>query len=166
VTRLAATLLTVAAAGLAACGGGGESGASGLSRADAQDAGVKFARCMRRHGIDVPDPRAGAGGVRSLALTRDQHPQPGFAKARDACRRYLDGIASKVSDDQRQQIMDARLDLARCMRSKGFDVPDPRPGAALGTGGGPLGDLDLDDPRVAKALSACSKGLRTLGTAR
>jgi hypothetical protein len=155
--------LVAALLGLAACG---SDQPSGLSRADVQDAGVKFPRCMRRHGIDVPDPTVGGGGARSIVLSRAEQQQPGFAKARDACRRYLGGIASKVSDDQRQAVMDARLGFARCMRSRGFDVPDPQPGASLGTGGGVLGDLDLDDPRVAKAMGACSKGLRTLGTAR
>jgi hypothetical protein len=55
---------------LAACGGGSNDttstaaagGDSAARQAKLQEAALKFTRCMRRHGIDMPDPKAGQGG--------------------------------------------------------------------------------------------------------
>ena len=32
------------------------------SERDAEEAGLKFAQCMREHGVDMPDPGVGRGG--------------------------------------------------------------------------------------------------------
>jgi hypothetical protein len=70
-----------------------------------------------------------------------------------------DGISvSQIDEDQRRDFQEARLEFARCMREKGFDVPDPQSGPPSGGAGqgGALGDLDLNDPRVQEAMEACS----------
>jgi hypothetical protein len=56
-----------------------------------------------------------------------------------------------------------RLEFAKCMRGEGFDVPDPQPGQGPdGQGGGILGGLDPEDPRVAKAIDKCQEDMPTL----
>ena len=150
-------LCATATLGMGACGDGGDDEASagrdGISQADVQDAGVKYARCMREHGIDMPDPKAGLGGLRGLMTDRDLEGQPGFREAEGDCRKHLEGLAPQISDEQREEIFDARLEFAGCMRDQGFDVPDRQPGG--GGGGGPLGDFDLEDPRVQTAMDTC-----------
>ena len=114
---------------------------------------LKHAQCMREHGIDMPDPKAGLGGLRGLMTDRDLEGQPGFREVEGDCRKHLEGLAPQISDEQREEIFDARLEFAGCMRDQGFDVPDRQPGG--GGGGGPLGDFDLEDPRVQTAMDTC-----------
>jgi len=154
--RLAATLGAAALMlGLAACGGDDDAaGDDRLSTADVQRAGVRYAECMRERGFDVPDPKPGLAGARSLLIDDDQRTKPGYRQAAEECRRHLEGLSAQISDEQRAQIEEARLEFARCMRDEGFDVPDPRPGQGPDGQGG-LGDLDLDDPRVAAAMDKC-----------
>ena len=154
----AALLATLA---LVACGGE-ESGASdGISASDVEDAGLDYARCMREHGVDVPDPQAGADGLRAMFTDGDRRNDPGFREAESECRKHLRDLVSQIDEEQRREFGEARLEFARCMRSKGFDVPDPRSGGGPAEGGssgqgGALGELDLNDPRVQEAMEACS----------
>jgi hypothetical protein len=153
----AALLATLA---LVACGGE-ESGASdGISASDVEDAGLDYARCMREHGVDVPDPQAGADDLRAMFTDRDRRNDPGFREAESECRKHLRDLVTQIDEDQRREFESARLEFARCMRSKGFDVPDPRSGGSAEGGssgqGGALGELDLNDPRVQEAMEACS----------
>jgi hypothetical protein len=147
---------------LAACGGDDEGeGRGGISQADVEDAGVKFAECMREHGIDVRDPKPGAQGLRDMFADGDRD-DPAFREAERECGEHLEELVSEIDDDQRREFEDARLEFARCMREKGFDVPDPQSGGGAEHGGGALGDLDLEDPRVQDAMDACGKRISSL----
>jgi hypothetical protein len=155
-------LAAAALLALSACEGGDEAdageGGGGISEADVRDAGLKFARCMRDHGVDVPDPKPGLGGMRALVANSDLERDPDFREAERECGEHLQGLRSQLSDEQQQDLTDARLEFARCMRAEGFDVPDPQPGGGGGQGGGdggPLGGLDLEDPRVQAAMDEC-----------
>jgi len=55
-----------------------------------QDAMVKFAQCMRAHGVDVPDPQAGQG----LKLQAPNVSQEQAEAAQKACQQYLPGAGS------------------------------------------------------------------------
>jgi hypothetical protein len=157
-------ILTLAALTLAACGGGNDdegSGDSGISEAEVQDAALNYARCMREHGFDVPDPQPGAGGLRSLLVAVDRA-APGFREAERDCREHLQGLISQIDEQQRREFEDARLEFSRCMRGKGFDVPDPQRGGGA-EAGNLLGELDLNDLRVQEAMDACGERLPGLG---
>jgi hypothetical protein len=162
-----AALLAILALG--ACGGGEEedAGGGGISQADVEDAGLEFARCMREHGVDVPDPQPGAGGLRGMFIDGDRRSDPSFREAESECRKHLQDLVSQIDEDQRRELQQARLDFARCMREKGLDVPDPQTGGGPPEGGsgqgGALGDLDLDDPRVQEAMEACGEQDPRLG---
>jgi hypothetical protein len=152
---------------LVACGGGDDDagGDGGISMGDVEDAGLDYARCMRERGVDVPDPKPGVEGLRRTFMDEDRRNDPAFREAERECQKHLQDLVSQIDEDQRRELQDARLELARCMREKGFDVPDPRsgpPGGGSGEGGA-LGDLDLNDPRVQDAMEACAEqglGLR------
>jgi hypothetical protein len=162
---LAAIGVAALALGAAACGGSGEEATAGgerLSQADVQEAGVEYARCMREQGFDVPDPKPGGGGVRGLMTDNDLESQPGYRDAERECRKHLEGLVSQISDGQREQFRESRLEFARCMRDEGFDVPDPKPGGGPDGDGGMLGELDQNDPRVQEALDRCRAELPTL----
>src|SRR5262245_42232837 len=80
--------------GLAACGGGsGDSSGSGASDAaaseDRQDQAVKFAQCMRDHGVDMPDPETDdKGRVRLRVGTGEKINKDKVDAAMEACKKY------------------------------------------------------------------------------
>jgi hypothetical protein len=168
---------------VAACGGGGKSnGVASLSGADKptattsagprseqdmQKAALAFARCMRQHGIDMPDPKFDANGGVTQELKRGPGGKgpndPRFKAAQQACQKYLPngGQPTKRDPEQQQQM----LAFARCMRQHGINVPDPNPSGGNGgivVKGGP-GTLSPDDPKFKAAQQACQKLLPNAG---
>jgi hypothetical protein len=155
----AAAALSVASASFAltACGGSTPSTAASSSP---QDALLKFARCMRQHGINFPDPTG--PGPSSVHITNPQ----AFDAAQNACRKYLAGREKSISPAQRAQFQDQALKFARCMRAHGVNVPDPQTtgnGGAIkiqqrvgGPGsGGRTGGPDPSSPTFQAAQKAC-----------
>ena len=63
---------------------------SAADRAKAQAAALKFAACMRKHGIDFPDPTVQSNGAVTQQLQVDPN-DPSFQAAQDACKKYLPG---------------------------------------------------------------------------
>ena len=149
-------LLAVAGCSLAACGSDDGGTATGAERPEqsTRQAMADFAQCMREQGIDLPDPGAGdeAGPVE---ITGDPEE---LQEAEEACAEYREAIRPRdLGDEERQELKDAALAHARCMREQGIDFPDPQFG---GDGGamvqiGPGSGIDFDDPDFRKAQEAC-----------
>jgi len=167
------SLLTgaVCALALGACGGGDDGGASAGGRDDdkAFAGALKFAGCMREHGIDVPDPkRSSGGGILIQAGKAGGGPSkdasgpgagpdadPKFRAANDACKKYLvQGGGKAPSPSEQAAMRDKFLAYARCMRSKGINMPDPKfdgPGVRMTLGRG----VRPDSPVYQEADRAC-----------
>jgi hypothetical protein len=144
----------------------GSSGAAGSSPAptasvDPEDAMLAFARCMREHGVDMPDPAAGGGGgLRGTIKVGggDGIDPKDFQAANEACREHLSGVlggegpAGLSPEDQ-----DRLLEFAECMRDHGIDMPDPQfdGGGGAFSIGGPDADIDFDSPEFQAAQEAC-----------
>jgi hypothetical protein len=159
-TTLILTTLAVAAP-LAACGTSGDDGAG---KADPEQAALKFAKCMREHGVNMPDPQVSAdgGGTRvTFSQKAGDNPRT-LDSAQKACARYMRAAAPEISPEQQEKMRDAALKFARCMRAKGIDVPDPtfnKDGGTLirvGGGKGPGNDPSRN-PRFQEAQQECSK---------
>ena len=157
---------------LAACGGGGDSDVASLDRSgrngsansgsaqeDPQKAALEFAKCMRAHGVDFPDPDENGGFVITPDVGSDADT---FQKAEKACgsglRRAPGGATppQQLSEEDRAALQEAFLKFAKCMREHGVEIPDPDSGSP---GGGfalqlPKG-LKPDDPRFRQAQEAC-----------
>ena len=121
---LAAVLIPAALAGCGAEAGAGNGTAA--DRGDElQEAGLKFAHCMREHGIDMADPQPGQRGLR-LAAPKGVSPQK-MEAADQACRKYLEAVEPpELSEAQQKEFKDAALAHARCMRENGIaNFPDP-----------------------------------------
>jgi hypothetical protein len=146
----------------AAAGGGGAGGTGAQAR-------LKFAKCMRAHGVNVPDPSAnggppggggggGGGGFRQL--------RPNFAPALKACGGSLRGAGGfgNVSPAQRAQFQKQLVKFAECMRSHNIDIPDPST-----SGGGGFGifrqipQSERNSPAFQSATKACSSVLPRFG---
>jgi hypothetical protein len=159
----------------AACGGNGNandsalpdaagassaspSGSSGDDEADLdpEDAMLKFAQCMREHGVDMPDPTPG-GGVRMNGdgLSEDQ-----MQAAQAACQKWMDMAepedgGHELTEEEKQ----AFLDMAACMRERGYNFPDPTFDGGRVTQKIEKGEGNLpgpDDPAFKKDMEECS----------
>ena len=125
---LLAAVLIIPALALAACGeeAGAGDGTGSADRGDElREAGLKYAQCMREHGIDMADPQPGQRGLR-LAPPEGVSPQK-MRVADEACRKYLEAVKPpELSEEQKKEFQEAALANARCMREHGIaNFPDP-----------------------------------------
>jgi hypothetical protein len=163
-------LLLALALAVAACGGGGGKGdgvaslggansatstapANAGEDVDPAQAALAYGRCMRQHGIDIPDPQVDADGGLDMELPRAvNRDDPKYKAADQACGRYLPPRDADPPDlQQRQQA----LAFARCMRQHGINnMPDPQITADGPELRYPRG-VDPEDPRLKAAEQAC-----------
>ena len=163
---------------LSACGGEGEAGAGDdvaslednsrdddssarpKTAADRREGALKFAQCMREHGIDHPDPDE--NGMFRIEPNQGFDPQSDtFREAADACEKYLGEIGPppELSEEDRRKMEEQMLAFARCMRKQGIDMPDPEFRAEGGAFTFEIGDdgVDPSDPKFREAEQACRK---------
>jgi hypothetical protein len=176
-TRSPLLLAAVAAAlALVACGsnsgddgGGGAKGAGGPDKAF--EGALKFSKCMREHGIDMPDPqRVGKGGIKLTGGKGVNFDDPKMKAAQSACQKYMQiGGGETLDPAKRAKLQEAALSYARCMRGHGVDMPDPKlagnggltfqagPGGPKSNGSGPKGlGVNPDSPKFKSADRACN----------
>jgi hypothetical protein len=158
---LLALSLSAASLLIAACGGGGTATA-GDSRAELRDAALKYAQCMRKHGVDMPDPQFNGNGM-SMQIGgpgKARIPKATMDEAQQACRKIMESVKPpSMSKEDQAKARESALKMARCMREHGIDFPDPQ----FGQGGeirqkiGPRAGANPDDPRFQEAMKACAK---------
>jgi hypothetical protein len=155
--------LSAASLLLAACGGDGGTPTAGSSRQELRDAALKYAQCMRKHGVDMPDPQFNGGGM-SMQIGGPgtaRIPKATLDTAQRACRKIMEDVKPpSMSKEDQAKAREAGLKMARCMRAHGIDFPDPQ----FGKGGeirqkigGPGSDINPQDPRFQQAMTACQK---------
>jgi hypothetical protein len=150
--------LAAASLALAACGGGEPSASPGDDRARFQEAALDFAECMRKHGVDVPDPSPGQGGGLLMRGPRSGADQAAFRRAEEACRKHLENVRPpELSEEQQREFREQALKHARCMREHGIDMPDPTFGEDGRVEQRLEGGIDPNDPRFQEAQEECSK---------
>jgi hypothetical protein len=124
---LVAALLASSALAAAACGNddAGDAGTNS-DRQAARDAELRFAQCMREHGVDMPDPRTGGRQVFRVGPNEETTPEE-MEEAQRACRKYQQQIRPpELSEEEREEFREAALAHARCMRENGIEnFPDP-----------------------------------------
>ncbi len=154
---LVVAALALCVVGLPACGGGGGPGGGGGKGAAREEAGLAFAECMRRHGVEVEDPKPGQG----IALEAED---PGTKKALVACNDKLGGTGQELSSGEEGELREGALAFARCMRKEGIDMGDP---VFLGPGKFHFGieGLDTTSPAFEAAQAACQSKMPELDIA-
>ena len=148
---------------LAACGGTSKAGAKPDRAKDAQQAALEFARCMRDHGVDMPDPQVGDGGFVRIGPGpgggSGKPEQPIDQEAEKACRHFLDKAVQESGGAGRMEPKEQEraLKFARCMREHGVDMPDPDfSGGGVRIKVGSDG-VDPDSPTFRAAHEACKQ---------
>jgi len=130
---------------------------------DPQEAMMQFAKCMREHGIDMPDPKM-AGGSSASGSSGGSGPmivnsgggdspvdKDKMDAADKACRHFMDGVAQnapKIDPAEEAKMKDQALAFSKCMREHGIDMPDPQ---FSNDGGGlsvSIGSKDGSGPKV------------------
>jgi hypothetical protein len=165
---------------LAACGGspdgdrvaslsgggatGTTNGAAKTAAKDPQQAALDFAKCMREHGIDMPDPQVDEQGrvrVRVGGPGGGARPDPKkLDEAQKACGHLMGGGDGPGQIDPEER--DAMVAFARCMREHGIDMPDPTgDGLVIRRDGD--GGPDPSSEQFQEAEKACDHHLATLG---
>jgi hypothetical protein len=153
---------------VASLSGGGATGTTnGTAKTakDPQQAALDFAKCMREHGIDMPDPQVDEQGrvrVRVGGPGGGARPDPKkLDEAQKACGGLLGGGGDgpgQIDPEER----DAMVAFARCMREHGIDMPDPT-GDGLVMRRDDDGGPDPSSEQFQEAEKACDHHLATLG---
>jgi hypothetical protein len=157
IVALAAAILS-----LTACGSSGSNDSDAAS--DTEQAALDFAQCMRDNGVPTfPDPVAKPDG--SFGFDRPQGVQPSElddaleSSRSEAKTAGIDSLGRADDPETRDQL----LEFSRCMRANGVpEFPDPKAGAS-GSLRNIFGDVDVQSPRLQKAMESCDSILSELG---
>jgi len=174
---LAIPVLLLALAAMAACNkpsadGGvpsanGSGAPTGTPRgSEDPNAMVNFAKCMREHGQDIPDPDPDSGQVQ---LGPSGGPAQGpWEAAMQACQHFLPAGAGPDAVADPRELEQLRA-YAVCMRDHGIEISDPQPNGNM-TIGGRVGQLTKPqrnaDPAYQGADRACKDKLPKPGSTK
>jgi hypothetical protein len=122
ITRL--LVAAVAATSLVACGGEKPASSGSTGPSDVKKAMLGYAKCMRDHGVDMPDPVFEGNRVRQRGPEKVNEAK--MRTADKACASIRDSIKPpEMSDAKKAEFKQAALKNAQCMRDHGIDFPDP-----------------------------------------
>ena len=128
---------------------------------DPGEVALAWAKCMREHGIDVPDPEVDENGRVRVMIQRRRAAEgvqdDTFEKAREECGTpFGDAGPPPLSEEERAEMQETMLEFAACMREHGVDMPDPDfssgGGGSFGFGGA---NIDPQSSTFQKAQEAC-----------
>jgi hypothetical protein len=163
-SRLPQAVAAIAAATvIAACGSSSSTSSNSSdhpSQAQIQSdeqAAVRFADCMRSHGVPgFPDPTSAPRGFKS-ALDPSSKRSPAFESALNGCGHLLPRSRGSTQSDVHSPAQIASfLAFARCVRAHGFpSFPDPTSSGNLTHEMLANAGIDLHQPAVVQAADAC-----------
>ena len=146
--------------------GGSSNGSSNGDEADAQQAMLDFAACMREHGVDMPDPQFDADGKAAIAIGGGPSDldTAKVNEAQKACDSYLQKVRENMPPPDPAKVEEEKqklLQFAQCMRDHGIDFPDPQissdgGGIQVQMGAGEGGRFDPESPAFKEANEACA----------
>ncbi|MBU2669517.1 hypothetical protein KOI35_39010 [Actinoplanes bogorensis] len=123
-----------------------------------EDAPLKYAQCMRAHGMTwFPDPDP--SGRQTIRSPKGMDPDK-FQAAQEACQEFAPDMTN--GDRADPAMLEAARKMAKCMRENGVpDFPDPQPDGSIRIdrgkdGKGPAGP---GDPTFDKADEKCRQFL-------
>jgi hypothetical protein len=135
---------------------GGAGIGSSISTTVGSAAGVKYAACMRTHGVtNFPGPDA--QGTITITVSTSLNPAaPAFRQAEAACQHLLPP-SSAPSQAMQQRMKQGALAFASCMRAHGVPgYPDPTfSNGAVSQGYGPKDGVDPRSPAFQSAQKTC-----------
>jgi hypothetical protein len=138
-------VLATAALALGACGSDKDNTAGQSGQDKAFEGALKFAKCMRDEGIDMQDPQKQAGGgiVQKMGGPGKPVNRVKMEAAQKKCEHFMDtggGDVKGGNPKEEAEHRDALLAFAKCMRSHGVPMKDPKFSGnkvEMSIGGGP-----------------------------
>ena len=91
--------------------------------------GIKYARCLREHGVDVRDP----GPDGNVVIDMPDTARAVVERAQRACQAFLPA-GHQLEPEERDRILAQMTKFTRCMRAEGIPMADPFTGPAGGVG--------------------------------
>jgi hypothetical protein len=164
-------LVSALALGVSACGSSSSttttssaagSGTGNTISATTYEARLNLAKCLRSHGLNVPDPSANGGIPGGGGTLRTIRSQPNFQAAMNACSQYVRQAFPRLNltPAQRAQFQRDAVKFAECMRAHGINIPDPTPGAGGGFGiRAAISNSESNSPAFQSALQTCRSNL-------
>lgn len=156
---LLATACSSSAAGpqVASLGGHhrGAAGPARLTGAQSDQDMLNYARCMRAHGVNMPDP-VHIPGHSGLSLVTSSTPPPSRA-ATAACSHFLGAVIQAKQAAMTPARLAALASYARCMRAHGIAMLDPTSSGQLNLGNVPgiSSNFGRNSPQFRGADAAC-----------
>ena len=139
---------------------GVDDGGKADSEEEFEEQALAFSECMRENGVpDFPDPVIEDGRIRLQVGGPDGGGEPdpeALEQAHEACEDLAPRGGGSFSEEDRQEMQDAFLEYAQCMRENGYDMPDPD---FSGEGGLFRMEGEPDDPAFQQAQEACQDQL-------
>lgn len=138
---------------------GSDDGGEAQSDEELEEQALAFSQCMRENGVpDFPDPQIEDGRIqmRIGGPGGGEIDQDAMEKAMQACEDLAPRGGGNISEEDRQEMQDAFLEYAQCMRDNGYDMPDPD---FSGEGGLFRMEGEPDDPAFQQAQEACEDQL-------
>ncbi len=124
----------------------GDEGDRPADDAERYEMGLKFAQCMREHGVDVDDPKPGEGIQLKVEGSREV-----AEAAMEACKEYVPEPPPGENEAAREDM----LAYAECMRENGVEAfEDPKPGEGIN-----IGPEIVEDPDFEAAEETCAAQL-------
>ncbi|MEV0624610.1 hypothetical protein [Nonomuraea wenchangensis] len=132
---------------------GTQAATSASPSVDPQEKGIKYAQCMREHGIDMADPEPGKGVMLKIGPGT---PREKVEQAQQACKEWAPIGRDQGGGDPKRA--EALREVAQCMRDNGVEkYPDPEGGMMRIT-------RDVgDDPDFKTAQEKCQKEMAEAG---
>jgi hypothetical protein len=149
---LAATCGAAAILALAACGGSAPKQTAGQEN---EEKLVKFARCLREHGINVS---SSTGSGRGNLRVNGANPSA-MQAAQNACKRYQPSAGKEnLTPQEKVAREEAVQKFAKCMREHGINVHASTSGGGVQIGiqgAGGAGGPNPESPAFQAAQKAC-----------
>jgi hypothetical protein len=139
--------------GIATAAGRPTAKATATATANDADAPLKFAQCMREHGMSwFPDPQPGAGLQIQVPAGQDKAK---VDAAMAACKKFLPNGGEPQKMDPAQ--LEQARQMSQCMRDHGItNFPDPNANGEMMLDGNKLG-TGPGDPKFDAADKACAQ---------
>ena len=126
------------------------------------------AKCMREHGVDMPDPsidEGSGGGTITFGPGGVDPTSDDFQAASKACQHLLADVLGgfqPLSAEEQAKMRDEALKFAKCMRDHGINVPDPQFGDGgtieIAVDGSQATGPTPDSEEFQKASKDCGQG--------
>jgi hypothetical protein len=140
---------------------GSAAGPPGMTTAQSDQDMLNFTRCMRAHGVNMPDPRHIPGHTGLSLQFPSATPSPNTRAATAACTHFIQPIIQAKQAGAAAAMSPARLaaltSYARCMRAHDIAMLDPNSYGALNLGRVPATSSDFGrySPQFRAADAAC-----------